>query len=249
VLVTFSKLTAPVLPFMSEALYQNLVVAPGVVEGERDSVHLCDYPTVDASLIDAELEREVALTREAVGLGRALREKHKLKTRQPLARVTIVHHETSALAALERHRELIADELNVREVALVRDDADLATLTFKANFKTLGPKLGPRMKEAAAFIGGLSREQFALLQDGGSLEVAGARVTLADVLVTRTARGDVVIETAGALTVALDTTLDEKLSPRGTPARWSAACRRCARTRAWRSPTASRCRSGARTTP
>jgi isoleucyl-tRNA synthetase len=214
-LVTFSKLTAPVLPFMSEALYQNLVVAPGVVEGERDSVHLCDYPTVDAALIDADLEREVALTREAVGLGRALREKHKLKTRQPLARVTIVHHETSALAALERHRELIADELNVREVALVRDDADLASLTFKANFKTLGPKLGQRMKEAAAFIGALSREQFALLQDGGALEVAGANVTLADVLVTRTARGDVVIETAGALTVALETTLDEKLIAEG----------------------------------
>lgn len=215
VLVTFSQITAPVLPFVSEALYQNLVVAPGVVPPERDSVHLCDYPSVDASLIDLPLERDVELTREAVGLGRALREKHKLKTRQPLARVTIVHHEADALAALDRHRELLADELNVREVALVRDDADLATLTFKANFKTLGPKLGPRMKEAAAFIGGLTRAQFALLQDGGSLDVAGAAVTLADVLVTRTARGDVVIETAGALTVALDTTLDAGLVAEG----------------------------------
>ena len=214
-LVTFSKLTAPVLPFMSEALYQNLVVAPGVAEGGLDSVHLCDYPVVDATLIDVELEREIALAREAVGLGRALREKHKLKTRQPLSCVTIVHHEPAALAALARHRDLIADELNVRAVALVSDDADLATLTFKANFKTLGPKLGPRMKEAATVLQNLSSEQFNLLNDGGAMEIAGASVTLADVLVTRTARGDVVIETAGALTVALETTLNEVLLAEG----------------------------------
>ncbi len=215
VLVTFSQISAPVLPFMAEALYQNLVVATGSAALGRDSVHLCDYPQVDAALIDADLELEVELSREVVRLGRALREKHKLKTRQPLARVTIVHHDASALAALGRHAELLADELNVREVTLLQDDAGLASLTFKANFKTLGPKLGPRMKEVAAVIQALTREQFDSLQSGGTLDVAGAAVSLEDVIVNRTARGDVVIETAGALTVALETALDAALIAQG----------------------------------
>jgi isoleucyl-tRNA synthetase len=215
VLVTFVKVMAPVLPFVTEAVYRNLVVAPGVAPEGRDSVHLCDYPQVDAARIDLDLERDVALTREAVGLGRALREKHKLKTRQPLRTVTLVHHEPWALEALRRHADLLADELNVKRVEVTSDDASLCTLTFKANFKTLGPKLGPRMKEAAAAIGALDRAAFESLRTGGAVYVAEVALEPADVLVTRAARGDVVLEANGALTVALDTTLDETLVAEG----------------------------------
>ena len=215
VLVTFAQVMAPVLPFVTEAVYQNLVVAPGVALAGRDSVHLCDYPQVNPTRIDAALERDVALTREAVGLGRALREKHKLKTRQPLRTLTLVHHEPWALEALRRQAELLADELNVKSVVVTGDDASLCTLSFKANFKTLGPRMGPRMKEAASAIGGLDRAAFEALRAGGTLEVAGATIDIQDVLVTRAARGDVVLEASGPLTVALDTTLDDALVAEG----------------------------------
>ena len=209
-LVSFGKVLAPMMPFISEALYQNLVVAPGCAP-EGHSVHLCDFPEVQADRIDRELEAAVAVTRQAVSMGRALRERHKLKTRQPLREVTIVHHDRGVLAALLAHAELIADELNVQAVSAQPDDHALATLSFKANFKTLGRRLGKRMKEGAAGIEALTPAQWDLLQDGGSVTVADEAITAEDVLVTRTPKGDVVIEVDGALTVALDTELDAAL--------------------------------------
>jgi isoleucyl-tRNA synthetase len=140
-LETFARVLAPVMPFMAERLYQRLVVEPGVANA-KDSVHLCDYPTVDASKVDLEVEAAMAAVRHTVGAGRILREKHRLKTRQPLRSVTMVSHDDRVRAHLEHHTALIADELNVKQVIIVKDDAGLATLTFKPNFKTLGKKLG-----------------------------------------------------------------------------------------------------------
>ncbi|MEZ4474742.1 MAG: isoleucine--tRNA ligase [bacterium] len=213
VLVTFSKVLAPVLPFISDALYQNLVVEPGA-EGPT-SVHLCDYPEVQPALIDTALEAQVALARSVVSMGRALREQHRLKTRQPLRRVQVVHHDAAARAALETHADIIAEELNVKAVEVVADDAGLATLGFKADFKRLGRRLGKRMKEAADAIGALTRAEWDALAAGGSLTIADEPITAEDVIVTRTPRGDVVIETQGAVTVALDTELDAGLVAEG----------------------------------
>jgi isoleucyl-tRNA synthetase len=213
VLVTFSKVLAPVLPFVSDAVYRSLVVEPGCAG--PDSVHLCDYPVVQKDLIDQALEAQVALARQVVSLGRALRETHRLKTRQPLRRVLVVHHDAPARAALETHADTIAEELNVKGVEVVADDEGLATLSFKADFKRLGKRMGPKMKEAAAAIGALSREQWHVLAEGGSIEVAGEAITAEDVMVTRTPRGDVVILTEGGVTVALDTELDDALVAEG----------------------------------
>ncbi|MCB9549892.1 MAG: isoleucine--tRNA ligase [Myxococcales bacterium] len=213
VLVTFSKVLAPVLPFISDALYQNLVVEPGA-DGPT-SVHLCDYPEVQAACIDAALEAQVALARQVVSMGRALREQHRLKTRQPLRRVQVVHHDAAARAALETHADIIAEELNVKAVEVVADDAGLATLGFKADFKRLGRRLGKRMKEGADAIAALTRAEWDVLSAGGSVTVADEPITAEDVVVTRTPRGDVVIETAGAVTVALDTELDAGLVAEG----------------------------------
>jgi len=210
VLVTFSKVLAPVMPFMAESMYQRLVKEPGVA-GARDSVHLCDYPIVDAALIHRDIEAAMAAVRTAVGLGRALRDKHKLKNRQPLATCTIVSHDADVRARLQAHAELIADELNVKGVKIMKDDAGLASLSFKANFKTLGKKMGPKMKAAASAIEAFSREQWAILEDGGSVVVEGESITKDDVLVTRAAAGDVVLATESGITVALDTTLTDAL--------------------------------------
>lgn len=210
VLVTFSKVLAPVMPFMAESMYQRLVKEPGVT-GARDSVHLCDYPLVDAVLIHRDIEAAMAAVRTAVGLGRALRDKHKLKNRQPLATCTIVSHDADVRARLQAHAELIADELNVKAVQIVKDDAGLASLSFKANFKTLGKKMGPKMKAAAAAIEAFGRDHWAILEDGGSIAVEGADITKDDVVVTRAAAGDVVLATEAGITVALDTTVTEAL--------------------------------------
>jgi isoleucyl-tRNA synthetase len=211
VLTTFARVLAPVLPFMTESIHQNLVVEPGVAKPGEDSVHLTDYPLVDETKIDLHVERQMAAVRQVVTLGRAVREKHKLKTRQPLAQVTVVSHDADVRDAVQQHRELIEDELNVKSVVTLHDDADLCTLSFKANFKTLGKKLGPKMKAAAEKIGAFSRDQWSVLAEGGAVEVEGEKIVKEDVLVTRAARGDVVVESEGDLTVALDTVITEPL--------------------------------------
>ncbi len=213
VLTTFAQVIAPVLPFLTEAMYQNLVVQPGAAE--HDSIHLTDYPEVDEALIDETLETEVALSRTIVKLGRFLREKHKLKTRQPLAKLVVVHHEKVALDAVNDHADILMGELNVKEVAARTDGDELATLQFKPNFATLGRRLGKRMKEAAGVIAGFTSADWTTLQNGGTIEVAGEAIGVDDVLVTRQPKGDVVIATEGPLTVALDTVLTDALVAEG----------------------------------
>src|SRR5690606_24916628 len=124
--------------------YQNLVRETGMQHGDEDSVHLCSYPLVEASSIDRELERKMSTVRQVVGMGRALREKHKLKTRQPLASVIVVTHDVAAQEALKEHEDLLRDELNVRALSVLSDDAALCDVSFKANFKTLGKRLGKK---------------------------------------------------------------------------------------------------------
>lgn len=215
VLTTFARVLAPVLPFVTESLYQNLVVEPGAATKGCESVHLTSYPLVDAAKIDLVVEREMAAVRQVVGLGRVLREKHKLKTRQPLAKATVVSHDDAVRAGIEHHKELVAEELNVKEVVVLKDDAGLASVSFKANFKTLGKKLGPRMKAAATAIEAFTRSEWSVLEEGGTIEVEGAPISKDDVMVTRSASGETVVESEGAITVAVDTAVSDALKREG----------------------------------
>ena len=121
---------APVLPFMTESIYQHLVVDAGVAQNGQESIHLCDYPVVDRSKINAELEKEIALVRQTVRMGRALRATHNLKTRQPLRAMTVVHPEQEVIDALLRQESLLLEELNLKEVILVTHDQELSSLGF-----------------------------------------------------------------------------------------------------------------------
>ena len=174
---------------------QNLVIEP--VLDAPDSVHLCDYPQVDASKIDTQLEVQVEVVRKVVSMGRALRETPPQDT-PALRRVTIVHHDSAILAAVDSLSS--CEELSERVLAR-SDDTDLAELSFKANFKTLGRRLGKRMKEAAQAIGQLSLNEWQTLQTGGHIVVADEQITSEDIIVNQLARGDVVIEVDGGLTV------------------------------------------------
>jgi len=129
--------------------------------------------------------------------------------------MTVVHPDPEVLAALERQEDLLLEELNIKSVERVTHDQDLSTLSFKANFKTLGRRLGKRMKEGAQQIQSFTREEWDKLQAGGVVEVAGEVINIEDILVTHHAKEGVVLEVEDALTVALDTQLDEALIKEG----------------------------------
>ena len=213
VLTTFSKTLAPVLPFVTERLYQELVVR--VDSGAPVSVHHCDFPQAVPELIDAELEAQIRVVRSVVALGRSIRTSEKLRTRQPLTEATILTHDPRVVRAVADHADLIAEELNVKSVRSSRDESELVTLSAKCDFSKLGPRFGPRVKEIAGAVAGLSGEELAPVLDGASLEVMGETLTLDDLVISRTALPGVVVQTEGALAVALDTTITDDLRTEG----------------------------------
>ena len=197
VLVQLSKVAAPFTPFIAEEIYRNLKGA-----NDPESVHLCDFPTANAAARDLDLERRMADVQAAVELGRRLRADNDLKVRQPLASLKLAGGDVKGL------EELIEDELNVKKVELIADETELCDVSFKANFKTLGKKCGPKMKAVAAGIAAL--KSFA-----GSATVEGVELTAEDVLVTRSPKAGLVVANAGAVVVGLETALTPELIAEG----------------------------------
>ena len=196
VLVQLSKVAAPFTPFISETIYRNL-------KGKDDpeSVHLCDFPTARAGARDLALEREMAAVQTIVKLGRQLRVDNDLKVRQPLAKILVAGADT-------RLDDLILDELNIKEIAYIADETALCDVSYKANFKTLGKKCGPKMKAVAAGIA-------ALKAFNGSATVEGFELTDEDVLVTRRPKAGMVVASEGAIVVGLETALTPALVAEG----------------------------------
>jgi len=148
-LLTTAKLIAPFVPFLAEELWQNLAVA-AFRDGEAgkrpvESVHLCDYPTGDAALIDEALSAQMGMVREIVSLGLSARMGAKLKVRQPLAGVEVILADRTHLAWLEQHTALICGELNVKKVEFTERADHYITYTILPDLKRLGPRLGKRL--------------------------------------------------------------------------------------------------------
>jgi len=196
-LVQLSKVAAPFTPFVAEEIYRNLKGA-----GDPDSVHLCDFPTANAAARDLDLERRMAAVQTVVELGRRLRADNDLKVRQPLSAIRIAGADVKGL------EDLIEDELNVKTVEYVADETALCDISYKANFKTLGKKCGPKMKAVAAAIA--SMRGFA-----GSATVEGVEITAEDVLVTRAPKAGLVVASQDATVVALETALTPELVAEG----------------------------------
>ena len=149
-LTTAARLIAPFVPFLAEALWQNLVARPF---GKRalESVHLADYPTGEAGALDADLSRRMNLVRDIVSLGRSARMSAKLKVRQPLRKVEVILVSTADQPWLEAHAALIAAELNVKQVEFTREAEHYISYTVLPDLKRLGPRLGkslPGLKQA-----------------------------------------------------------------------------------------------------
>ena len=210
VLKTLAKIAAPFIPFMSESIYQQLKT-----DDEPISVHLCDFPEFDAQLFDEKLEQEMGAVQSAVSQGHALRKAHKLKVRQPLAKAHVVASEAKILDALQKQKQLICDELNVKDVEFHADEGEFVTYVPKANFRNLGRKVGKLMPKVKASIESFSADQMKQLESDGklNLEIDGETIELTsdDVEIERSVKGDLVASSEGGITVALDTVLNDEL--------------------------------------
>jgi isoleucyl-tRNA synthetase len=181
VLLTLAKLCAPVIPFLTETIYQNLKKA-----GDPASVHLCAYPTVDEALIDEPLSADMDALLRLVSLARAARDGAKINVRKPLAELKVQPGSDAERRAVERFPDQICEELNVKKVTL-HDAANgpLLSQEVKANMKTLGPKFGPRLKDVQTAIAGAPAAMLAAqVQAGQPFELAGFTLDPADLIVT-----------------------------------------------------------------
>jgi len=216
VLITFSKVIAPVIPFVTEELYQRLVAdhLPEGTDGAR-SVHHTNYPEPRPELISTALENAMRWVRQVVALGRSLRVSHGLKVRQPLPSLTVLTRDTDAAEAITSHAWLIAEELNVKEVLVGRDETELVDLQIKANFKSLGPRLGADVQKVADALARLEGKSGLALLEGKAVLIAGHEIGSDDVIVHRVPRTGMVVAAEGTLSVAIDTTVTPELEIEG----------------------------------
>ena len=216
-LVTVSTLLAPFTPFVAEELYQNLV--RGVDGDAPESVHLCSWPVAAEEALNAAVSYDMAAARRVVEMGRAARNAAAVKTRQPLAEVVLALPAAEA-RAVEGLRDVLLDELNVKDLRLVADAAELVSYTVKPNLRLLGPKLGKQLgalqaalkeADAAALVAELKQAgAVTLAVDGGELRLAEE-----ELLVETGSPEGYQVESDGNRTVALRTAIDEALREEG----------------------------------
>ncbi len=211
-LVAVSKLLAPFTPFIADAIYTNL-------DGTEPSVHLCDFPEPDEALLDRELEVDMAVARRTVVLGRAARSQAKIKVRQPLREAVVVANERER-AAIARLEDQVLEELNVKSISYVGEAEELADYEVKPNYRTLGPRFGARMRDAAAAIEALDPAAVASAIDRGDpvhISVAGREESLTgeDLSLVMLPRGGYQLEREANYAVALKLDLDDELVREG----------------------------------
>ncbi len=179
VLVTLAKLSAPFIPFLADELYRNLV---GSLDPNAPlSVHLAEYPVADDTLIDSTLENDMAFTREIISMGHAARNRSGIKTRQPLAEITLGGLSDAEKETINRLAAFVHDELNVKEIVFTEELDAFTQVTLKPNFKVLGPKYGKGVQAIAKALATADAMQLkSELEANGSLqiEVSGEKYTL-----------------------------------------------------------------------
>ena len=214
-LVTLTQLLAPFTPFVAEELWRNLAAGR---DGRPDSVHLSDFPEVDAAALDPALDAAMATARQVVELGRRVRVETKVRTRQPLAEA--VAHLPGHAPAIDELLPIIADELNVKEVHIATADDALGTWQAKPDFRVLGPRLGQRVQAVAGRLAAddgtiadrLAAEETVTLEldDGPPVEIAPE-----DVMLTRSVPEGWGVASDAGISVALELALTPELRSEG----------------------------------
>ena len=213
-LTTVVKLSAPMVPFITESIYRNLVCS--VDANAPISVHLCDFPVANEAFIDAELEAEMELVLEIVVLGRAARNASNIKNRQPIGNMYV-----KADRQLDDYfKEIVASELNLKEVSFKDDMEAYLSYSFKPQFKVLGPKVGKQIGEVKAALAAVNGHAAkAELETTGKLKLSlksgEVELTAEDVDITMSQTEGFATQRYGNVTIALETTLSQELIEEG----------------------------------
>ncbi|MBQ7781927.1 MAG: isoleucine--tRNA ligase [Lachnospiraceae bacterium] len=213
-LVTISKAAAPMIPFMTEEIYQNLVCS--IDANAPESIHLCDFPVVDPAFTDKQLEADMDIVLKAVVMGRACRNTANIKNRQPISTMFV----KADRELTDFYKDIIAEELNVKTVTFTDDVRDFTSYTFKPQLRTVGPKYGKQLGGIQKTLGSLDgNAAMDELKANGALKfmVGDVEVSLAeeDLLIEMTQKEGYVTEADNYMTVVLDTNLTEALVEEG----------------------------------
>jgi isoleucyl-tRNA synthetase len=213
-LVTISKCAAPMVPFMTEEIYLNLVKS--IDKEAPESIHLCDFPVSDEKLIDKDLEKAMEEVLGIVVMGRAARNAANIKNRQPIGMMFVKAEQTLG----SFYQDIIKDELNVKEIQFTDDVRAFTSYSFKPQLRTVGPKYGKQLGGIQKYLGGVDgNAAMDELNEKGALrfDVGGVEVELAkeDLLIEMAQKEGYMSEADNHLTVVLDTNLSEELVEEG----------------------------------
>ena len=216
-LESVAMLAAPIAPFITDRIFCDLNAVSG--RHSDSSVHLATYPKADESLIDGDLERMMSLAQRTSSMVLALRRKVNIKVRQPLHKIIIPVLDKDMAKHIEAVRQLIMNEVNVKDIELISDTTGIITKRIKPNFKTLGPKYGKYMKQIAALVATFTQEQIAAVESDAetTLNIDGEALatTAADFEITSEDMPGWLVASEGKLTVALDITITDELRREG----------------------------------
>ena len=213
-LKTVAQLMSPIAPFYGDWLYKNVTINQS---DAQESVHLTDFPKVQAEWIDENLETSMALAQRICSLIHSLRKTNKIKVRQPLSKILIPVLSEKTREQIRSVDDLIKSEVNIKSVEYLDDASGVLSKKVKPNFKALGPKFGPRMKEVAALISAMSNDDIAVLEKENQYTPAGSDIVVTPELVeilTEDLPGYLSAKD-NELTVALDITITDELRQEG----------------------------------
>ena len=216
-LETIAKLGAPIAPFFMDRLYKD--ITQGSSKDKRDSVHLTDFPKANDAFIDKKLEHKMQKAQTISSLVLSLRQKEKIKVRQPLQKIMIPVQDEKERNEILAVSDLIKSEVNVKEIELIDEGSSLLVKQIKPDFKVLGPRFGKEMKAVAGAISAFGQEEIAALEKEGEISIyineKSTILALADVIISSQDIEGWLVANANGVTVALDVTITPDLQNEG----------------------------------
>ena len=216
-LVTVAQLGAPVAPFFMDRLYKDLTA--GTIKESKESVHLSNFPKAEATYIDTKLEHKMRQAQTISSLVLSLRQREKIKVRQPLQKIMIPVLDEATRQEIEAVSDLIKSEVNVKEIELIDEGSGLLVKQIKPDFKKLGPRFGKDMKQVASIIQQFGQEEISTLEKEGEISILfnekNLTLMLDDVVISSQDIEGWLVANANGVTVALDVTINEELKNEG----------------------------------
>ena len=216
-LMTVTQLAAPVAPFYSDRLYQDLT--ENTATTKSSSVHLSTFPTVNSNAIDSDLENRINKARNITSLALSLRKKEQIKVRQPLQTLMIAVNGPEEKSEIEKIQEQIRSEINVKTIKLIDDDSNILVKEIKPNFKVLGPRFGKEMGVVVGKINAFGEDEIKILEQEGKINISfNEKNIILDLSEVEISSKDIegwLVAHGNGLTVALDISMTEELIDEG----------------------------------